>query len=99
MGARIVVVLASAVAGAVVVVGCLLAGLFEIQGFGTPRDAEPRTGRLVGFALGIAAGVAIPLALWRILLPERAPGTGVVVGIAALVLVIAVLGLAVGNSG
>lgn len=92
MGARAAIALASA-GGAVVIVGCLLAGLFEIQGFGTPRDTDPRTGRLALFAAGTAAGVAVPLALWRILLPDRAPATGAVVFVVAVVLVVALLGL------
>lgn len=36
------IVLVCAAAGALGGIGCLIAGLFELQGFGTPQDSEPR---------------------------------------------------------
>src|SRR6476619_4458952 len=66
------VAVAAAVAlGMLVAVGCLLAALFEVQGFGGPRDVGPRTGYLIELALGFVAAIAIPALLWRRLL-----GTG-----------------------
>lgn len=91
--ARVIAVVASALVGAFVALGCLLAALFELQGFGTPRDAEPRAGYLVALALGLGASVGVPLALWRILLPESSPAAGVVIAATAVVVAVAVLGL------
>lgn len=94
-GAKVIAVIAAAFAGALMVIGCLLAGVWEIQGFGTPRDTAPRLGHLVLYALGSAAGVAVPLVLWRILLPASAPATAVLAGITILVLVLSLLGLTI----
>jgi hypothetical protein len=90
---RVLAVLAAGALGALCVVGFALAALFEIQGFGTPRDIEPRIGRLALYALGLTASVGVPLALWRALLPQTAPGVVVVVGATLLALVVSLLGL------
>jgi hypothetical protein len=63
---RALVVVASAT-GTIVVVGSAIAALFERDGFGRPRDTEPRLSYLALLAVAVAFGVAIPVALigWR----------------------------------
>jgi hypothetical protein len=78
--------------GALFAVGCVLAALFEAQGFGRPRDTDPRTGYLLLLAVALVACVGVPYALWRRLLPERAPSF-VLAFAAAVVGVIAILGI------
>jgi hypothetical protein len=51
--------------GALLAAGCLLAALFEAQGFGGERDAGPRPGYLLALALAFAICVAVPVRLWR----------------------------------
>jgi protein-S-isoprenylcysteine O-methyltransferase Ste14 len=92
--ARVVVVLVAALLGALTVVGCVIAALFELQGFGGERDADPRTAYLAALGVGLVAGIAVPLALWRVLLPDTAPSTGVLVLIMCVAVVLAALGLA-----
>jgi hypothetical protein len=87
----LVVAVASAL-GALFAIGCLLAALFEVQGFGRPRDTDPRAGYLFLLALGLAACVVVPVALWRRLLPDSAPAWPVAFGIAVVGWVI-ILGL------
>ncbi len=81
--------------GALFGVGCLIAALFELQGFGAPRDSDPRALYLLSLGLGFAVCVAGPLALWRLLFPESAVGWGVVGGVFAVIVVVAVLGVGV----
>jgi hypothetical protein len=52
--------------------GCMLAALFEVQGFGS-RDSDPRTGYLVVLGAALVACVVIPAILWRRLVPGGAP--------------------------
>ncbi len=54
--------------GMLTAIGCLLAALFEVQGFGGPRDEGPRFGYLVELAVVFVAAVPIPAVLWRRLL-------------------------------
>jgi hypothetical protein len=72
-GLKGLVVAVAVALGALLAVGCLLAALFEAQGFGRERDTDPRAGYLLLLALGFAACVAVPAWLWRRLLPESAP--------------------------
>ena len=72
---RYVVVIVAAGLGALFGVGCLIAALFELQGFGAPRDTDPRALYLLSLGLGFAVCVAGPLALWRLLF-RRAPSVG-----------------------
>ncbi len=90
------IVLVCAVAGALGGIGCLLAGLFELQGFGTPQDSEPRVGYLLALSAGLGISVATPLAAWRLLLPDRAPAWPLIVAMmaATALLAVAVLGFA-----
>ncbi|MHB1243112.1 MAG: hypothetical protein ACYC1P_06900 [Gaiellaceae bacterium] len=78
--------------GALVAVGLVLEALFEAQGFGRPRDTDPRTGYFFLLALGLAACVAAPVWLWRTLLPESAPAWPLAFG-AAVVGVVVILGI------
>src|SRR3954451_108707 len=88
---KVVVVGLAVGLGALVAVGCLLAALFEVQGFGGPRDQGPRTGYLIELALGLVAAVVIPLAVWRGLI-GGGPGW-ILAGVLAGAGVLAILGL------
>jgi hypothetical protein len=91
-----VIAVALAVAlGALVAVGCLLAALFEVQGFGGPRDQGPRTGYLIELALGLVAAVVVPVVLWRRLL-GNGPGW-VLAGSVAVAGVVVILGLSLSS--
>ena len=89
---RGLVVAAVAALGALFAVGCVLAALFEAQGFGGERDTDPRAGYLLLLAVAFVACVAVPFWLWRRLLPASAPRAVLVFG-AAVVGVIAILGI------
>ena len=91
--ARGTIVLAAAGLGALFAAGSLLAIMFELQGFGAPRDADPRLGYLLLLALGLAASIGLPLALRRLLLPDTAPRTAVIAGIALGALGVSLLGV------
>ena len=88
---RSLVVALAVAAGALAGIGFLLAALFEIQGFGGPRDEGPRIGYLIELAGGFVAAVLIPVFLWRRLL-ESGPGW-VVAGIVAAGGVVVILGI------
>lgn len=77
--------------GMLAAIGCLLAALFEVQGFGGPRDQGPRFGYLVELAVAFVAAVLIPAVLWRRLL-GGGPGL-VVAGAIAAAGVIVILGI------
>ena len=81
--------------GALAAFGCLVAALFEIQGFGGPRDQGPRSGYLVELALGFAASVLVPVWLWRRLL-GGGPGW-IVAGAAAVAGVMIILGISLSS--
>jgi len=86
------VVVAVAVAlGALFAVGSLLAALFEAQGFGD-RDSDPRTWYLVAMGVAFVACIAVPVALWRLLLPRSAPALplAAVVAAAGVVLILGI---------
>ena len=68
--ARMLIVGLGMALGALFAVGCLIAALFERDGFGD-RDGEASAGYLLALALGVAASLGLPLALWRALLPSR----------------------------
>ena len=89
------VVAIAAALGALFAVGCVIAALFEAQGFGRPRDTDPRTGYLLLLAAALVACVGVPYWLWRRLLPDTAPHFAVAFG-AAVVGVIAILGIGFG---
>lgn len=65
---RVLVVTAAVALGALFAVGFLISALFELQGFGGPRDQGPRPGYLVELAIGFGACVGVPILLWRRLL-------------------------------
>jgi len=77
--------------GALAGVGCLLAALFEVQGFGGPRDQGPRVSYLVELAVTFVAAVLIPVLLWRRVL-GGGPGL-IVAGLVAVAGVVVILGL------
>ena len=88
-GLKGVVVTSAAALGTLLAAGCLIAALFEAQGFGRPRDTDPRAGYLLLLAFGLAASIVVPAYLWRRLLPSSAPRWAhvtVVTAVAALLL-------------
>ncbi|MGI8730467.1 MAG: hypothetical protein ACR2LK_10840 [Solirubrobacteraceae bacterium] len=91
--AKVIVIAVAALGGAVTAIGCLLAGLFELQGFGRPRDADPRPGYLALLGAGFVASVLVPLGLWRLLWPGSAPPLGWLVFAGVAVMVLALLGV------
>jgi hypothetical protein len=62
-GARTIGLAATALLCAVMSIGCGLAILFELDGFGRPRDAEPRLWYVALLALGLVASAAVPVSL------------------------------------
>jgi hypothetical protein len=70
---RIVAVAVVVAGGALAAVGFLFTALFEIQGFGGPRDQGPRAGYLVELSVAFVASVLIPVLVWRRLL-DNGPG-------------------------
>lgn len=84
---RALVVAVAGAVGALFAVGCAIAILFELQGFGRARDTDPRTAYLLALAVGFAVCVGLPVLVWRALLPDSAPGWG----LAAVPLVAGVL--------
>jgi hypothetical protein len=88
---RYLVVVSCATLGALFAVGCVLAALFEAQGFGGPRDQPPRTGYLLELAVAVAACIAIPAFLARRLL-HAGPGL-IIAATAAVIGALAILGL------
>jgi hypothetical protein len=93
-GLKGLVVAAAVALGALAAVGCLIEALFEAQGFGRPRDTDPRPGYLALLALGFVASVTVPAALWRALLPGSAPAWPLAFG-AAVVGVLMILGISI----
>ncbi|MGI8707110.1 MAG: hypothetical protein ACR2LG_02740 [Actinomycetota bacterium] len=86
---RFAIVMSLGVIGALSAAGCVLAGLFELQGFGGPRDSDPRALYLCGLAILLTASLGLPLLVWRALLPQSPPGWllgAVPVGAAVLLL-------------
>ncbi len=75
--------------GALFAVGCVLAALFEAQGFGGPRDQPLRTGYMIELAVAFAACIATPAFLSRRLL-HVGPGwvTAAVVAVAGVLLIL-----------
>ena len=94
-GLRGLVVAVATALGALFAVGCVLAALFEAQGFRRPRDTDPRAGYLLLLAAALVACVAVPFWLWRRLLPDNAPSPVLAFG-AAVVGVIVILGIGFG---
>ncbi len=88
------IVVAACLLGALGALGCGLAALFELDGFGRSGE-DPRPLYLLALAVGLAASIAAPVVLWRVLLPETAPPAivGVAVFVAAFALVLAIAGL------
>jgi hypothetical protein len=79
----------AALLGALFAVGSLISILFELQGFGD-RDGTPNVLYVLGLAAAFAVCVAVPLLLWRALLPS-APGrllAATAVGAVAAVLLV-----------
>lgn len=91
--AKVVAVVVASFAGAQAALGCVLAALFELQGFGR-RDAEPRAWYIALLVLGLIASVLAPLGLWRLLLPAYAPSGQWLAFSAAGVVLLALMGIA-----
>ena len=62
---RIGAALIATVVSAFFAIGFAIAILFELQGFGRPRDTDPRLWYVALLVLGLAACVAVPAWLWR----------------------------------
>ena len=45
--------------------GCALAILFELQGFGGPRDEGPRALYISALSLGLLLSLLMPMVAWR----------------------------------
>jgi branched-subunit amino acid ABC-type transport system permease component len=91
--AKGVVVVVAVALGVLFALGSLLSALFEAQGFGD-RDSDPRTWYLVAMGAAFVACVALPVALWRLLLPRSAPAFPLAAVVAAAGLVV-ILGISV----
>ena len=87
VGVRIPLVIASFALGAMLAIGCLIAVMFEADGFGG-RDGGPRWGYMASLAVGLAASVGSPFLILRWLLPnatKRSPlYFGIAMGVALL---------------
>jgi hypothetical protein len=92
---RVAVVAVACALGALFALGCVLAALFEAQGFGGERDTDPSIGYLLLLAAAFVACVAVPFWLWRQLLPGNAPRAVLVLGV-IVAGVIAILGIGFG---
>ena len=92
---KIVAVAVAIALGTLAASGCLLAAMFEVDGFGGPRDQGPRSGYLIELALGLTASVLIPVLLWRRLL-GGGPGW-IVAGAVAAVGVVTILGISLSS--
>ena len=57
---RTAAALVAAVAGAFFAVGFAIAILFELQGFGRPRDTDPRVWYVALLVAGLVACMAVP---------------------------------------
>ena len=93
VAARIAVVLLLVAAGVVAVLGSGLALLFEVQGFGGPRDPAPRPGHVLGYGAGALLGVVVPGVVAWLLLPRGRRWVAVVTAVLAAAVLLAVLGL------
>ena len=89
--AKGVVVAAAVSLGALFALGSVLSALFEAQGFGD-RDSDPRTWYLIAMGAAFVACIALPVAVWRLLLPRSAPAfpLAAVVAAAGVVLILVI---------
>jgi hypothetical protein len=90
-GVRVAVVAAAGCLGLLFAVGCVIAALFELQGFGD-RDGDPSIPYLLALAAAFVACVAVPVLVWRALLPASAPGV-LLAALPAGAVVVILLGL------
>jgi hypothetical protein len=93
-GAKAVFLVICGALGALFALGCALAALFELQGFGGDSDAGPRSWYLMACGLGVLACLLVPLALWRAVLPDTAPAVPWLVVGGSAVVIVALLGFA-----
>lgn len=94
VAARMVVVVVLAAAGAFAVLGFGLALLFEVQGFGVPRDTAPRPGFVLAYGAGALLGVVVPGVVAWLLLPSGRRWVAVVTAVLAAGVLVALLGVA-----
>jgi hypothetical protein len=90
---RVAAVVATGCLGLLFAIGCVIAALFELQGFGD-RDGDPSIPYLLGLAAALLACLAVPALVWRALLPRSAPGA-LLVALPVGAVVVIVLGLGV----
>jgi hypothetical protein len=88
------IVVAACLLGTLSAFGCGIAALLELDGFGR-REGGPNALYVAALFAGLAASIATPVVLWRLLLPETAPpaAVGIAVFVAAFVLVLAIAGV------
>ena len=95
LAARIAVVSVLAVAGAFAVIGFGLSLLFEIDGFGVPRDTPPRAGYLLGYGAGALLSVVVPAVVAWLLLQRGRRWVLAVAAILTVAVLAALLGVTV----
>lgn len=76
VASKVGVVLIAACIGALSAIGCLLALLFERDGFGRPRDSQPRTWYLALMAIGLVLSLVVPFGIAAWFRTTRRSGDG-----------------------
>ena len=85
---RVGVVLIAAFIGVLSAIGCVMAALFERDGFGRPRDSQPRTWYFALVAVGLVLSVVAPIGIAAWAFPARrrmVPAAAIVVVLGAVV--------------
>lgn len=65
------VVLIAAFIGVLSAIGCVMAALFERDGFGRPRDSQPRTWYVALMAVGLVLSIVAPIGIAAWAFPAR----------------------------
>lgn len=75
--------IAAAIVGALGAFGCVIAALFERDGFGRPRDTEPRSWYLLALAVGLGLCIAVPAWIGSLVWGRRVGAVATLVGLLA----------------